>query len=57
VALRFVIATVPSKEDDNPEHIHLFDAASITALFGAAGAANVRLDFVRGHIVAIASIA
>lgn len=56
VARRFVVATVPSKEDENPEHIHLFDAESFRALFADAGARNVRVDYVRGHILAIASL-
>jgi ubiquinone/menaquinone biosynthesis C-methylase UbiE len=57
VARRFVVATVPSKEDDNPEHIHLFDAKALQLLFVAAGARKVRFDHVRGHILAIASLA
>lgn len=55
-ARRFVVATVPSKEDDNPEHIHLFDAASLGTLFSSAGAETVRFDYVRGHILAIARV-
>jgi len=57
VARRFVVATVPSTEDDNPEHIHLFDAKALESLFAAAGARRVRVDYVRGHILAIASLA
>jgi Methyltransferase domain len=56
VARRFVLATVPSKEDDNPEHIHLFDARSLGATFASAGAPAVSFDYVRGHILAIASL-
>ncbi|HTE54575.1 MAG TPA: methyltransferase domain-containing protein [Kofleriaceae bacterium] len=54
VAGRAVIATVPSHEDDNPEHIHLFDGARLEALFLAAGARRVSVEHVRGHIVAVA---
>lgn len=54
VARRFVIASVPSKPDDNPEHIHLFDRASLTALFTDAGARRVTIEHVPGHLVALA---
>ena len=52
VAKRFVLATVPSKEDDNPEHIHLFDRDSFGRLLE--GARSVKVDFVLNHIVALA---
>jgi len=54
VAQRAVVASVPSKEDDNPEHIHHFDKASLEALFLAAGARRVAIDYVLNHIVAVA---
>jgi len=54
VATRFVLATVPSKPDDNPEHLHLFHDARLVAMFTAAGARSVRVDHVHGHIVALA---
>lgn len=53
-AARAVVATVPSHEDDNPEHIHLFDGARLESMFRAAGARRVSIDHVRGHIVAVA---
>ena len=56
LASRFVIASVPSKPDDNPEHVQLFTAASLTALLTEAGAANVRIDYVLGHIIAVARV-
>lgn len=52
VATRFVLATVPSKEDDNPEHIQLFDRDSFGRLFE--GARSVKVEFVLNHIVALA---
>ncbi|MCA9694863.1 MAG: class I SAM-dependent methyltransferase [Myxococcales bacterium] len=56
VARRFVIATVPSKEDDNPEHIHLFTGDSLTRLLREAGAASVKVEYVLNHIVALARV-
>jgi ubiquinone/menaquinone biosynthesis C-methylase UbiE len=49
-----VIATVPSHEDDNPEHVRLFSAQSLKELFEAAGARRVVVDGVRGHLTAVA---
>jgi 2-polyprenyl-3-methyl-5-hydroxy-6-metoxy-1,4-benzoquinol methylase len=54
VAKRAVLATVPSHEDDNPEHIRLFTADTLRALFESAGARRVTVDGVRGHLTAVA---
>ena len=56
VGRRFVIASVPSKEDDNPEHIRLFDAESLAALFGEAGASRVSVDYVLNHMICMARL-
>ena len=49
-----VIVTVPSKADDNPEHLHLFDRPRLHALFTEAGARRVDIDYLLNHIVAVA---
>jgi ubiquinone/menaquinone biosynthesis C-methylase UbiE len=54
VARTAVIASVPSHEDDNPEHVHLFDGARLDAMFRAAGARRVQIDHVLNHIVIVA---
>jgi 2-polyprenyl-3-methyl-5-hydroxy-6-metoxy-1,4-benzoquinol methylase len=54
VARRFVVVTVPSRPDDNPEHLHLLDGRRLSAMFTAAGARTVRVDHVHGHVVALA---
>lgn len=56
VAKRFVVSSVPSKEDDNPEHINLFDKRSFEGLFLAAGAKNARIEFVLNHMIVVAKV-
>lgn len=56
VARRFVVLSVPSKEDDNPEHIHLFTRDSLEKLLLAAGAARVGFDGVLNHLIVIARV-
>jgi 2-polyprenyl-3-methyl-5-hydroxy-6-metoxy-1,4-benzoquinol methylase len=50
---RAIIVTVPSKPDDNPEHLRLFDKRGIEALFHSAGAAKVEVSGVLDHLVAV----
>jgi ubiquinone/menaquinone biosynthesis C-methylase UbiE len=57
VARTAVIATVPSQEDDNPEHLRLYDGATLEALLAGAGARRVSIEHVRGHLVAVAGVA
>lgn len=57
LARRFVIASVPSKPDDNPDHVQLFDRQSLTALLIDAGAEAVSIDYVLNHAIALARVA
>src|SRR5262249_55214405 len=56
VARRFVVLSVPSKEDNNPEHIHLFTRASLEKLLLDAGASRVSFDGVLNHLIAMARV-
>jgi SAM-dependent methyltransferase len=56
VARRLVVLSVPSKPDDNPEHIHLFTRASLEGLLRGAGAARVTFDGVPNHLIAVARV-
>lgn len=54
VASQAVIASVPSKPDNNPEHVQLFDARTLEVLFRGAGAKRVSIDGVLDHLVVVA---
>jgi SAM-dependent methyltransferase len=56
VASRYVVASVPSKEDDNPEHIHLFDRPRFESLLLGAGARAVKVEYVLNHMIAVAKV-
>jgi len=53
VARRFVIATVPSTPDDNPEHIHLFTVDRLKEMATAAGCERPKIEHVLNHRVLI----
>jgi ubiquinone/menaquinone biosynthesis C-methylase UbiE len=56
IAARFVIASAPSKPDENPEHVQLFTGESLSALLREAGACSVKIEYVLNHIIAIARV-
>jgi ubiquinone/menaquinone biosynthesis C-methylase UbiE len=56
VARRFVLLSVPSHADQNPEHIHLFDSAQLEQLLLQHGATRVTFEYVPGHILVIARV-
>lgn len=56
LARRYVIVSVPSKPDNNPEHIHLLTKDKLTALFGAVGVRKLHFDGVNGHLLLLASL-
>ena len=56
VARGYVVASVPSKEDDNPEHVNLFDRRGFERLFLDAGARGVKVEYVLNHMIAVAKV-
>jgi hypothetical protein len=56
VARRFVVVSVPSKPDDNPQHVHLFDRGRLDEMFRSAGAVNVNVDYVPEHMIAVVRV-
>ena len=56
MARKYVIVTVPSKEDDNPEHIHLLTKPLLTKYFTDCGVKKLSFDGVTGHLFMLAKI-
>ena len=56
VARRFVLLSVPSKADDNPEHLHLFEQQQLRALLGEQGITRVNVEYVLNHMLVVARI-
>ncbi len=54
VARRFVVASVPSVPDDNPEHLRLFSVRDLEDLLRDAGARKVSVTHVLNHRLAVA---
>lgn len=56
MAKKYVVVSVPSKEDDNPEHIHLLTKEILTELFARAGCTKLHFGGVNGHLIMMATI-
>ena len=55
MARKYVVVSVPSKEDDNPEHIHLLTKDILTKLFADAGCTKLHFSGVNGHLFLVAA--
>lgn len=56
IAKSFVIASVPSKEDNNPEHLRVFAKGDLTEILMKAGAQSVKFQSVLNHMICIAKV-
>lgn len=56
MAKQYVVVTVPSKPDDNPEHIHLLTKDILTDLFQRAGCDKLHFGGVEGHLFLVAAL-
>jgi ubiquinone/menaquinone biosynthesis C-methylase UbiE len=56
VGRNWLLVSVPSKPDNNPEHINLFSADDLTKLLTDNGAKSVQMHHVLNHRVALAKI-
>ena len=54
VSKQFIVITAPSKEDNNPEHIHLLTKDKLTQLFNNNGVTNLKFGGVNGHLFLVA---
>jgi hypothetical protein len=48
-----VVLSVPSTPDDNPEHIHVFDARLLTEMLQVAGIGRVNVSQVHNHLIVV----
>ncbi len=51
---QYIVVTVPSKIDNNPEHIHFLTKDILTKYFNECGVTNLKFSGVNGHLVLIA---
>ena len=57
MAKQYVVVPVPSKPDNNPEHIHLLTKDKLSQMFSAAGCTRLHFDGVEGHLFMAAALA
>jgi ubiquinone/menaquinone biosynthesis C-methylase UbiE len=57
VTRRCIVVSVPSKPDENPEHLHLFDESALRELFSDKRVNAVRCEHVLNHLVAVIPLA
>jgi ubiquinone/menaquinone biosynthesis C-methylase UbiE len=53
VSRRYLIISVPSKEDNNPDHIHLFTEKKLRESFDKYSIKKIAFQYVPGHMIAV----
>lgn len=56
LAKNYIVVSVPSKPDDNPEHIHIFSNEDLKRLFLENGCREVKFMSVTNHRVMVAKV-
>ena len=56
LARQYVVITVPSHEDDNPEHIHFLTKERLSEAFREVGVTRLSFDGVHGHLFLAAKV-
>ena len=56
LARHYIVVSVPSKPDDNPEHIHLFSNEDLKSLFLEQGCQKVKFMSVTNHRIMVAQL-
>lgn len=57
IARRFVLLTVPSVPDENPEHLHLFSPDELREMARIAGAPRTTIEHVLNHRIVVIRVA
>ena len=55
ITKKYIVITVPSKPDDNPEHIHLLTKEILTNIFNELNVTNLKFSGVNGHLFLLAT--
>lgn len=56
MARQYMVVTVPSKPDNNSEHIHLLTKDKLTMMFSDVGRTRLNFDGVEGHLFLVAAV-
>lgn len=55
-ARRHLVISVPAREDDNPDHLHLLTEEILAEMLHDAGCTRFRFDYTLGHLIAFVTL-